>query len=81
MAPITAEELKTKSIEELAALGSVHHHRSAYGILINNEIERRRLTMISPAKNKRISKALLAILIGVVSSLIAGILLILYWPK
>ncbi len=69
MPEFTADELKKKSLEELAILGERNHSQSAEGILIKNELQRR-----LDSQKRWYEKPLGILLISIVASLLAALL-------
>jgi len=79
MPEFTAEQLKSKTAEELAILGERNHPNSAEGILIKNELQRR-LIPSSPKTIQWYAKPAGLILLGIVASLLAAALWYTYGP-
>lgn len=74
----TAKDLESKTLEELAILGERNDPRSAEGILIKNELKRRRDLSSTP---RWYSKPFGILLLGLVASLLAGALWLLFGVK
>jgi hypothetical protein len=73
MPDFTAEDLKSKSLDELAVLGERYQPLSAEGILVKNELQSRIISS-APKTIRWYAKPFGQLLLGVVASLLACIL-------
>ena len=70
----TAKELESKTLEKLAILGERNDPRSAEGIMLTNEFERRSISPTPEIKKKWHEKPFGIILLTVIAGLIVGYL-------